>query len=49
MTLTQLRNLRHELNNLFYVTCENLDGDQRLAFRAQISYVDSLIEKMQEF
>lgn len=48
MSLSQLRALRYQLDSLFYYSFDNLTGEQRLTFRAQIDMIDQAIESYQE-
>ena len=49
MTLTQLRELRKNLDTLYYYSFDNLSGEQRTAFQSQIKMIDEAIQNMQEF
>lgn len=49
MTLSELRNLRQNLDSLFYYSFDNLTIDQRQAFKAQIEMIDDKIRSMQDF
>lgn len=49
MTLSQLRELRKNLDTLYYYSFDSLSGEQRIAFQSQIQMLDEAIQNMQEF
>lgn len=49
MTLNQLRNLRENLDRVFYYSFDNLTPEQRGVLRTQIDDIDAAIRKMMEF
>lgn len=49
MTLIQLRNLRENLDRVFYHAFDNLTIEQRDVLRSQLNDIDHAIRKMMEF
>ncbi len=49
MTLSELRNIRHQINTVFYSNFDFLSGEARLTFQSLLEEIDTKITTFEEF